>query len=314
MGKNRRCKNWNEAELEILRQNYETLTHREIGQMLGRSEKGVRNKCYELRLRKKGPEWTEEELCRLRKFYSGREGKSIDLSSIETVFPGKLRSNICRKARELGLTDLRRPASEKTVQAMRKRMQYWWQEHKHPRGYLGHKHIDATKAKMAAATRRMWDDPNHRVNSEEHKQEISDRFLQLRKEGKLRKRYSRGRMGKREDLGGLFVRSSWEANYCRYLNFLIEHGEIASWEYEPDTFWFHAIKRGTRSYTPDFKVFEHDGSFEYHEVKGWMDQKSKTRLKRMKKYYPEVPLLLIDAPVYRAIQRDVSAFIEHWER
>ena len=32
--------------------------------------------------------------------------------------------------------------------------------------------------------------------------------------------------GKREDLGGLYVRSAWEANYCRYLSWLIEQGEI----------------------------------------------------------------------------------------
>ena len=126
--------------------------------------------------------------------------------------------------------------------------------------------------------------------------------------------YSRAKAGKREDLGGLYVRSAWEANYGRYLNWLIEHGQIASWEYEPDTFWFLAIKRGTRSYTPDFKVFDLHGSFEYHEVKGWMDQKSKTKLKRMKKYYPKVPIVLIDAPAYRAIQRDVSGLIENWEK
>ena len=32
--------------------------------------------------------------------------------------------------------------------------------------------------------------------------------------------YSRSKSGRRDDLGGLFVRSSWEANYARYLNFL----------------------------------------------------------------------------------------------
>lgn len=125
--------------------------------------------------------------------------------------------------------------------------------------------------------------------------------------------YDRKTMGKREDLGGLYVRSSWEANYARYLNWLVELGEIASWEYEPDTFWFEGIKRGTRSYTPDFKITNKNGTIEFHEVKGWMNPKSATQLKRMATYHPGVKIVLIDADAYRAIARDVSGFIPNWE-
>ena len=56
----------------------------------------------------------------------------------------------------------------------------------------------------------------------------------------------RGSGGRRDDLDGLFVRSSWEANYARYLNWLVKLGEIKGWEYEADTFAFDKIKRGTR--------------------------------------------------------------------
>ena len=123
----------------------------------------------------------------------------------------------------------------------------------------------------------------------------------------------RSRGGKRGDLGGLYVRSAWEANYCRYLNWLVELGEIISWEYEPDTFWFENIKRGTRFYTPDFKITNTDNSIEYHEVKGRMDQKSRTRLKRMAKYYPDVKIVVIDSEAYRALAKDVRGFIPNWE-
>ncbi len=119
--------------------------------------------------------------------------------------------------------------------------------------------------------------------------------------------------GKREDLGGLYVRSSWEANYARYLTWLVEIGEIASWEYEPDTFEFTKIKRGSRFYTPDFKIINPDNSIEYHEVKGWMDPKSKTKLRRMAKYYPEIKLVLIDGDCYHAIAKQVRKIIPHWE-
>lgn len=123
----------------------------------------------------------------------------------------------------------------------------------------------------------------------------------------------RTRGGKRDDLDGLYVRSAWEANYCRYLNWLKEQGEITHWEYEPQTFWFEGIKRGNRSYTPDFRITNADGSVEYHEIKGYMDQASKTKLKRMAKYHPAIKLVLIDKPAYRALAKDIRAFISEWE-
>ena len=126
-------------------------------------------------------------------------------------------------------------------------------------------------------------------------------------------RSRRGRGGKREDLGGLYVRSSWEANYARYLQWLVGQGEIASWEYEPDTFEFEAIKRGTRFYTPDFKITNNDGTIEYHEIKGYMDDRSRVKLKRMAKYYPDVPLMVIGKDAYYAIMNDVRGFIPDLE-
>ena len=118
--------------------------------------------------------------------------------------------------------------------------------------------------------------------------------------------------GVREDIGPMFFRSSWEANYARYLNFLIKHGQIEKWEHEPDTFWFEAIRRGTRSYLPDFKVWE-NGKIHYVEVKGYMDAKSKTKLKRMAKYYPDIDLRLVGAREYRSIAVKVGRMVSGWE-
>lgn len=124
--------------------------------------------------------------------------------------------------------------------------------------------------------------------------------------------YSRTKSGKRADLGGLFVRSSWEANYARYLNWLIDQGEIHSWEYEADTFVFHGETRGAIHYTPDFKITERDGRIVYHEVKGWMDSKSKTKLKRMKKHYPDVKIIVIGEDEYKAISK-WKDLLPEWE-
>lgn len=126
-----------------------------------------------------------------------------------------------------------------------------------------------------------------------------------------KRRATRG--GKRPDLDNRYFRSAWEANWARYLNWLVDIGEILAWEYEPDTFEFTKIKRGTRFYTPDFKVKEKNGSIIYYEIKGYMDQKSQTQLKRMRKYYSQITIKVIDSEAYYAVARSVKTFISNWE-
>lgn len=116
--------------------------------------------------------------------------------------------------------------------------------------------------------------------------------------------HPRGTSGKREDLGNTYFRSSMEANIARYYNFLgIE------WQYEPCEFEF-PIKRGIRFYKPDFYLPATDT---YIECKGWMDAKSKTKLKRMEKYHPDVKLQLLLWHEYTEIARQVSRLIPNWE-
>lgn len=122
----------------------------------------------------------------------------------------------------------------------------------------------------------------------------------------------RSKSGRREDLDNKYFRSSWEANYARYLNWLIEQGEIAKWEFEAETFRF-PVSRGNMTYLPDFKVTNNDGSVEYHEVKGYMDKGSATKLKRMAKYYPDVKMVLVDKPYYQALQKQLRNLISGWE-
>ena len=126
--------------------------------------------------------------------------------------------------------------------------------------------------------------------------------------------YSRTKGGKRADIGDQFFRSSWEANFARYLNLLVKNGNVYRWEYEPDEFEFKAIKRGTRFYIPDFKIWDHEDSEPYYyEVKGWMDAKSKTKLKRMAKYYPDVKIIVFGAKEYNSLKRNLSKVIPNWE-
>jgi hypothetical protein len=131
--------------------------------------------------------------------------------------------------------------------------------------------------------------------------------------------FSKAKKGKRDDLGGQFFRSSYEANYARYLNFLIEHplgsGRcVIKWEYEAETFEFKRIRKGVRFYTPDFKVYFSNGDVEYHEVKGWDYPKGITARKRMAKYYPNVKLVVIGEEFFNGLCRQhINQLIPDWE-
>lgn len=108
-----------------------------------------------------------------------------------------------------------------------------------------------------------------------------------------------------------YWRSKWERQYAKYLQWSKRRGDIKDWDFECETFWFLEIKRGTRSYLPDFMVTLNDGTIEYHEVKGYMDPKSKTKIKRMAKYYPEITLKIIDAKWFKA-NKNLALIIKGW--
>ncbi len=91
----------------------------------------------------------------------------------------------------------------------------------------------------------------------------------------------------------MYLRSELESNVAHHLQSLKEKKMIKDWEYEPHTFWFPEIRRGVRSYKPDFKVHANDGSHYWIEAKGYMDPKSKTKIKRLVKYYPNEMLIVI---------------------
>lgn len=116
--------------------------------------------------------------------------------------------------------------------------------------------------------------------------------------------FPKGTGGRRTDLGNRYFRSKMEANIARYYNFL-----GIKWEYEPREFKF-PVERGIRYYKPDFYLPETDT---YIECKGWFDPKSKTRMKRMAKYYPDVKVHIIEWDEYTAIAKQVAGLIPGWE-
>lgn len=318
---------WTAEEDQVVRSMYATHTRAQIAEVLvGRSEPAVRMRCFTLRLAQKVRCWTDEEVDALRGAYSRGSDRPVKLAELATML-GRDRHNVCRKARELGLTNAaRKKVDERKAKAnkfenaedrraaMSEARKEWIAQNGHPRGALGMKHSKETIAIISASSKRAWSNPASGLNSETASQKRSDLMTRRIVAGEMNSGYSRSRGGKRDDLGGVYFRSAWEANYARYLNFLLERGEIAGWAFEPKTFEFTKIKRGTRAYTPDFRVDLVGGGHEWHEVKGWMDDKSKTRLSRFARYYPAEKLIVIDQAWFRSANKTIARMLPNWER
>ena len=111
----------------------------------------------------------------------------------------------------------------------------------------------------------------------------------------------------------IYYRSLWERNYARFLEWQKQCGFIEDWQHEPETFWFLEIKRGVRSYLPDFKVINNDQTHYWVEVKGFMDSKSVTKLKRFKKYYPQEKIIIISSKWFSDNNQKMRLIIPTWE-
>lgn len=268
--------------------------------------------------------WSDSEVAILLQAYQAAGDGPIGLDALSEKL-GRHKANVSRKARKLGLTNstrrlvdqrkdrrkfggdadaLRRFQSEKQKRLLA--------ENGHPRGALGTKHSPETKAAIGAKSRVRW----AAMGETEKDELVAKAYRALVEKGGGPPKVGRGtwKAGWRE-IGGKrnYYRSRWEANYARYLQWLKDRGEIRDWAHEPETFWFDGIRRGTMSYKPDFRVWEVSGASRLHEVKGWMDTRSRTTLARMAKYHPSETIVLIDGAQYRAIRRAVMALIEGWE-
>jgi hypothetical protein len=263
--------------------------------------------------------WQTDEIEALRKYYTECNPKDFCLRVIASSL-GRPRIGVALKASRLGLGNHSRP--DGVVRRKRKdpqRILPWsrWTKYEHPRGNLGKKHAPDFIASQRRKAKERWERDKllGTGNMTEHNRDRRSKAMTARNmawlaEGKSV--YSRCAGGRRPDLENRFFRSSWEANYARHLNLCIRMGLIERWEYEVDTFEFVNIKRGVRHYTPDFKVWE-NGAFYYVEVKGWMDPKSLTKLKRMKKYHPAVEVRIVGAKEYAAIAKRNACLIPEWE-
>lgn len=234
-----------------------------------------------------GSVWTADEERKLRRFYAAFQGEVIPVDDIAALVghsPGAVRY----RAHKLGLTEPNRPraARGKAKQVVEDRACLHCQKTFTPSRPSSEQ---KTCSRACAAKQRNMGS---------------------------RGRFSGGRskVGKRPDLDNQFFRSGWEANYARVLNAWIAEGKVTRWEFEPELFRF-PVKRGNKAYLPDFKVWFPDGSYEWHEVKGWMDSDSKIKLRRFALHHTEesLKLKLIDRKAYQALALEWADRLEGWE-
>lgn len=269
--------------------------------------------------------WTDAELRMLCEAYEAAGSGKIDLNAL-AIKIGRSRSSIAQKARSNGLTNKSRMKTENGPKDRRKfkgdivaarasvgaHARERIKNGHHPRGMLGKHHSTETKERLSKLSALA----QSKVTPEERAARLEKAAKTRREVGFAPPKIKRGSWAAGWRSVGdktIYFRSRWEANYAFYLQWLLESGQIRDWKYEPDTFWFEAIKRGVRSYKPDFLVTESNGDKAYHEVKGWMDARSRTTLKRMAKYYPEIRVIVIREREYKAIRRIALGLVPGWE-
>ena len=319
-------KNWTTKEVDAIRDGVAAgKSHADIAVKIGRSTGAVRSKASlvgAIRSRL----WSKDQEQMLIDAYTeaGTNGV-IDLVALAAKI-GRSKPNICRKAKQMGLeTSVNRRKVEqrkdrrkfggdddKYRKHVSERMKKWLKENGHPRGALGMKHTPQTleviskKSREQAAS--MTPERQAEINMKIMKTRVKNGTdVQNKPHGSWKAAW--------HEIGGEknYYRSNWEANYAKYLEWLKSNNQIKDWFHEPKTFWFDGIKRGSVSYLPDFKVIENDGREVYHEVKGWMDDRSRVKIARMGKYHPDVPLVVINGKAYMEIRRKVSVLVPGWQ-
>ena len=90
-----------------------------------------------------------------------------------------------------------------------------------------------------------------------------------------------GWRGKGKYYKGIWMRSSYERAYAKYL----DKNKI-DWQYEPQSF-----NLGNMTYRPDFYLPTQN---KYIEIKGWLTNSAKRKINRFREFYPHIKFSLLD--------------------
>jgi len=122
----------------------------------------------------------------------------------------------------------------------------------------------------------------NKVLTEAHKKKISKKMKGTRK-GKDNPMFNKVTTSKRGNYNGIYMRSSWEIAYAKYLD-----KNNIKWQYEPEHFEIEDT-----CYTPDFYLPKQDL---YIEIKGWWRDNAKKRFELFKQIYSEKKIQVLMKP------------------
>jgi hypothetical protein len=284
-----------------------------VADEIGMCGQSVNERLIKLGVQESINYFTDDDNYFLKKNYEdyATRGRLDELAKIMK----RTKNIICRQAKKLGL-NTRYGRKKRLFDDFDNRFKKpdMYKNREHPRGMAGKKHKPEVLEKLSQISK----ENQAKINADPDKRAaIVKKMIETKhQKGNLinPRQKQTWKAGWRE-IGGKrkYFRSKWEANYARYLEFLKTNKQIKDWEHEARVFWFEGIKRGCVSFLPDFQIEENSGELTYHEVKGWMDERSKTKIKRMSIYFPQVKLTVIDAAWFKSNNRTLMSIIYGWE-
>lgn len=243
------------------------------------------------------------------KYLIYRDRGDLDLLAKEL---GRTKQFVCRKAKELGLTSLNHKKTPTALIALSKRMKEYHATHDHPRGMLGKNHSKKSCSSMSVTRKALWKSYSKEEQVKRTKVKLKARIAKYGTMGSPHSRKASWKQGWRTISGNAyFFRSRWEFNYALILEFLKTENKIKEWSFETRVFEFEQEDMFAYFYRPDFEVILLDGKIKYHEVKGWMCPRSKQKFQLMRKWYPDVKIIIIDAKWFKKNKQFES--LEGWE-
>lgn len=316
---------WTNDEKQLLIDNYELMTDKELIALLNKTPGQLRGMKERLGLNSKLNIFSEKEKETIINYYCSHDDEDFNLDELASMI-NRPKTSICRFANKEQLTNINRNKSiyqkdkikdgvnkyistdkyKDNIYKKQTELLRYYAKNEHPKGMLGKHHDEETRKNMSVShlelAANMSYEEKHKIAMKAVKTKIKNKTTTSTTSNS----YSRTKSGIRKDLGQYF-RSSWEANIARILDY-----ENIEWQYECNRFYFKEDIDGVISYQPDFYLPQFH---KWIEVKGWMDDKSKTRLSLFEKQYPEEykNLILIDRKFYESLQKEFKDIITYWE-
>lgn len=182
-------------------------------------------------------------------------------------------------------------------------MKKYWEEHGHSRA--GKEHTEESKKKMSESSKgKITSEETKKKlsialsgksnpfwgkrHSKESLEKMSESQKKIARRGKDSNFYGRQYHGKGQWYNGVWMRSSWEVKFAKYLDI-----NNIPWTYEPKRFpikYIYNQQEMEGTYCPDFYI----GEDYYVEIKGYWRDDSREKFEAFKDTYKDIKIILYE--------------------